>query len=222
MAFSSPRPSCTLTVDSSGSGGCWGWRSTELRRQPVRLCLLQTAARLSTTASAASPPSATQAGRGQRHHPGSREPRTATNHNGGAIHFGPDGKLYVAVGDNANGANSQTLDNRLGKILRINADGTIPTTTRSMARRAGEPRDLGARPAKPLHVHVPAGHRPHVRQRRRPEHMGGDQRRDCRVELRLARHRGPDEGPRFRAPLYAYGHGGGATTGLRDHRRRVL
>jgi glucose/arabinose dehydrogenase len=51
----------------------------------------------------------------------------ATNHNGGAIHFGPDGKLYVAVGENANTANSQTLANRLGKILRINADGTIPS-----------------------------------------------------------------------------------------------
>ena len=50
----------------------------------------------------------------------------ATNHNGGAIHFGPDGKLYIAVGENANSANSQTVGNRLGKILRINADGTIP------------------------------------------------------------------------------------------------
>jgi glucose/arabinose dehydrogenase len=50
----------------------------------------------------------------------------ATNHNGGALHFGPDGKLYVGVGENANGANSQTLANRLGKMLRINPDGSIP------------------------------------------------------------------------------------------------
>jgi glucose/arabinose dehydrogenase len=50
----------------------------------------------------------------------------ATNHNGGAIHFGIDGKLYVAVGENANGANAQTLNNRLGKVLRINPDGSIP------------------------------------------------------------------------------------------------
>lgn len=52
---------------------------------------------------------------------------TAQNHNGGAIHFGLDGKLYVAVGDNANSANAQTLANLLGKILRINPSGSIPT-----------------------------------------------------------------------------------------------
>jgi glucose/arabinose dehydrogenase len=50
----------------------------------------------------------------------------ATNHNGGAIHFGPDGKLYIAVGENANPANSQSVGNLLGKLLRINSDGTIP------------------------------------------------------------------------------------------------
>src|SRR6185369_5690217 len=50
----------------------------------------------------------------------------ATNHNGGAIHFGPDGKLYIATGENAVPSNSQSLANRLGKILRINSDGTIP------------------------------------------------------------------------------------------------
>lgn len=51
----------------------------------------------------------------------------ATNHNGGAINFGPDGMLYVAVGENAVTANAQTLSNRHGKMLRVNPDGSIPT-----------------------------------------------------------------------------------------------
>ncbi len=51
---------------------------------------------------------------------------TATNHNGGTMQFGPDGKLYVGVGENANSANSQNLDTYLGKILRINSDGSVP------------------------------------------------------------------------------------------------
>jgi glucose/arabinose dehydrogenase len=52
---------------------------------------------------------------------------SATNHNGGAMHFGVDGKLYVAVGDNANSATPQNLGSVFGKMLRFNADGTIPT-----------------------------------------------------------------------------------------------
>lgn len=51
----------------------------------------------------------------------------ATNHNGGDLAFSTDGKLYIGVGENANGTNSQTLANRHGKVLRINPDGTIPT-----------------------------------------------------------------------------------------------
>jgi glucose/arabinose dehydrogenase len=51
----------------------------------------------------------------------------ATNHNGGALHFGADGKLYAGVGENGTSSNSQTLTNVLGKMLRINPDGSIPT-----------------------------------------------------------------------------------------------
>lgn len=64
---------------------------------------------------------------------------SATNHNGGAMAFGPDGKLYIGVGENANAPNAQSLTNHLGKVLRINADGSIPAdnpfATGSDARR---------------------------------------------------------------------------------------
>lgn len=49
------------------------------------------------------------------------------HHNGGALQFGDDGKLYVGVGYNTNDTNPQSLATRLGKILRINADGSIPS-----------------------------------------------------------------------------------------------
>jgi len=62
----------------------------------------------------------------------------ATNHNGGAIHFGPDGKLYVAVGDNANGTNAQLLTNLHGKMLRINGDGSIPGDNPFVAQTSGD------------------------------------------------------------------------------------
>jgi glucose/arabinose dehydrogenase len=61
-------------------------------------------------------------------------------HVGGSIRFGPDGKLYFAVGDNGNGALAQELDNPHGKILRINKDGSIPPDNPF----AGQPGRLGA------------------------------------------------------------------------------
>jgi glucose/arabinose dehydrogenase len=55
------------------------------------------------------------------------DPLPTAFHNGGALHFGADGKLYVAVGENGLQNNAQSIANRLGKILRINSDGTIPS-----------------------------------------------------------------------------------------------
>ena len=69
---------------------------------------------------------------------------TATNHNGGAIHFGPDGNLYVAVGDNANGANAQSLGTRLGKMLRITSTGGIPTDNPFFNQATGDNRAIWA------------------------------------------------------------------------------
>jgi glucose/arabinose dehydrogenase len=48
----------------------------------------------------------------------------ASNHNGGQLQFGPDGLLYISVGDNADAANAQALNNPYGKILRIDPHGS--------------------------------------------------------------------------------------------------
>ncbi len=71
-------------------------------------------------------------------------PSDAGNHNGGDIHFGFDGKLYIAVGDGGSfHDDALTLDTLRGKILRINADGTSPPDNPHKddagARRCGKP-----------------------------------------------------------------------------------
>ncbi len=48
------------------------------------------------------------------------------NHNGGQLQFGPDGRLYVGMGDGGSGGDpnnhAQNLGSRLGKLLRLNVD----------------------------------------------------------------------------------------------------
>lgn len=53
-----------------------------------------------------------------------------TNHNGGLVVFGPDGKLYIGMGDGGSGGDpenrAQNRDSLLGKLLRIDVDGGDP------------------------------------------------------------------------------------------------
>ena len=67
----------------------------------------------------------------------------ASNHNGGWIEFGPDGLLYLGVGDGGSGlgANARNLNLLLGKILRINpaADAFPGDPNRDYAIPASNP-----------------------------------------------------------------------------------
>ncbi len=65
-------------------------------------------------------------------------------HMGGAIQFGPDDKLYVSTGDHQNSANSQSLENPFGKILRLNPAGSIPTDNPFYATTTGVNRAIWA------------------------------------------------------------------------------
>jgi glucose/arabinose dehydrogenase len=50
----------------------------------------------------------------------------SSEHHGGALAFGLDGKLYITVGEHFDAPKAQELDSYYGKVLRINSDGSIP------------------------------------------------------------------------------------------------
>jgi glucose/arabinose dehydrogenase len=139
---------------------------------------------------------------------------SATNHNGGAIHFGEDGKLYVAVGDNANSGNAQSLRNLKGKVLRINKDGTIPRNNPFYKRATGTNRAIWALGLRnPFSFAV----QPHkgkvfindVGEQRWEEINRGS----AGANYGWPRYEGPESNSRYLGPVFAYRHGSTKATG---------
>jgi glucose/arabinose dehydrogenase len=138
----------------------------------------------------------------------------ATNHNGGALHFRRDGKLYVGVGENNNGNNAQSLSNLLGKILRLNDDGTIPSDNPFLRATSGRNQAIWA-----LGLRNPFSFAfQHGTGRMFINDVGERTWEEINEGVAGANYgwpatEGPTGDPRFRSPLFSYGHGIGAATG---------
>ncbi|MBW4619896.1 MAG: PQQ-dependent sugar dehydrogenase [Cyanosarcina radialis HA8281-LM2] len=133
-----------------------------------------------------------------------------TNHNGGAIHFWKDGTLLIAVGDNANPNNAQTLANMKGKLLRLNKDGTIPTDNPFYRTASGANRSiwaLGLRNPYSFGVQRGTG-RTYIND------VGQDSWEEINQNIKAAnygwpRYEGPETDSRYVSPIFAYQHGSG-------------
>jgi glucose/arabinose dehydrogenase len=140
---------------------------------------------------------------------------SATNHNGGAIHFGPDGMLYVAVGENANRDFAQSFSTRLGKMLRVTATGGIPSDNPFLSSTTGVNQAIWARGLRnPFTFSFQPG-----TGRMFINDVGEVNWEEINDGIRGSNYGWPmSEGftnvtSGIRAPLLAYGHGTGASTG---------
>ncbi len=139
---------------------------------------------------------------------------SATNHNGGALHFGPDGKLYVAVGENATQSNSQTLGNLLGKILRLDKDGSIPADNPFVAQTQGKNRAIWALGLRNPYTFAFA----RADGRMLINDVGQNTWEEIDDGAAGANYgwpvtEGPTDDPRFVSPRFAYEHGNDGTRG---------
>ncbi|HET9293076.1 MAG TPA: PQQ-dependent sugar dehydrogenase [Gemmatimonadales bacterium] len=132
---------------------------------------------------------------------------SATNHNGGALHFGPDGKLYVATGDNAVTDAPQSLTSAFGKILRFNDDGTIPSDNPFYASTTGIYRAIWARGLRNPFTFgfQPGGSRMFIND------VGAQTWEEINEGQRGGNYgwrtyEGPSSAPGYISPLYYYGH----------------
>ena len=115
----------------------------------------------------------------------------ATNHNGGAIHFGPTASSTSRSATTPTGPTRRRWPTGSARSCASTPTAPSRPTTRSSAPATGDNRAIWALGLRnPFTFAFQPGTGPDVHQRRRPEHLGGDQRRHRGRELRLADHRG--------------------------------
>ncbi len=129
-------------------------------------------------------------------------------HQGGGIRFGSDNKLYVSIGEQTAGEPSQRLDTLLGKLLRLNPDGSIPADNPFVHKTAGK---YGAIWAYGLRNPFGLSVQPHTG-RMFVNDVGASRWEEVNEAVRGANYGWPlSEGPttdaRFRPPVYAYAEG---------------
>jgi glucose/arabinose dehydrogenase len=138
----------------------------------------------------------------------------STKHNGGHIHFGNDGKLYIPVDDNKRDRDpvepidTLKLNNLFGKVLRINADGSIPMNNPFYGVTNGNNRAIYARGFRnpfSFAVEPAPGNRIYIND-------VGEQTWEEINRLKRGgnfgwpRYEGFEGGARFEKPIFAYKH----------------
>lgn len=146
-----PQPVLTLAVDSEWERGLLGLAlDPQFPRTPF-FYVLWTAAkpwphhrvsRFTLTENVADPSSEKilLEGDNQSEMPGT----VKAGHQGGGFAFGPDGKLYLGLGEQTANTPAQDLKSLLGKILRLSPDGTPPADNPFLARTKDKYRTIWA------------------------------------------------------------------------------
>ncbi len=139
----------------------------------------------------------------------------ATNHNGGAIHFAPDGTLLVGVGENANAPRAQQLTNPFGKILRVDpTSGLAPSSNPFVNLPGADPRIWAYGLRNPFtFAFQPGTGRLYINDVGQSSFEEIDEGFRAGLNFGWPTTEGPTSNPAFTSPVFFYGHGSSETTG---------